>query len=156
MNSDSYLYEAPFGYLCLTRGDTGAISIDFVAPETRCVTVAPPSVFWRPYVTALAAYFEDAGTPFPFALVVKGTEFQQKVWAQIAAIPVGETRSYQDLAIALDSPRAPSARPVGEIPCRCGCLAIGWCLKMVAWAVLASAKKSGYWGLSAGYYSMRV
>lgn len=110
MNRDSYLYEAPFGHLCLTQGDAGLISIDFVAPEVACATVGAPSVFWRPYVTALDAYFEDAHTPFPFALAVKGTEFQQHVWAHIAAIPVGETRSYQDLAIALGS----HARAIGQ------------------------------------------
>lgn len=40
---------------------------------------------------------------------VSGTPFQKRVWAAIADIEPGQTRSYQDLARAL----ATSARPVG-------------------------------------------
>lgn len=39
---------------------------------------------------------------FPF-----GTDFQKKVWAEIAEIPYGQTKSYSDIAEILDScPRA--------------------------------------------------
>jgi methylated-DNA-[protein]-cysteine S-methyltransferase len=40
-----------------------------------------------------------------------GTQFQQRVWAQLRAIPPGETRSYQALATALGQPGA--ARAIG-------------------------------------------
>ncbi|MBP6115677.1 MAG: methylated-DNA--[protein]-cysteine S-methyltransferase [Neisseriaceae bacterium] len=107
----SYLYPAPFGYLRLRRSGEGISHIDFVAPDLVVKDGGEPlSAFWQPYVQALDAYFTDALQPFPFALAVTGTDFQQRVWAQIAAIPVGETRSYQDLAVALGS----HARAVGQ------------------------------------------
>ena len=40
-----------------------------------------------------------------------GTEFQQKVWAQLRAIPLGQTRSYGAIAAAVGSPKG--ARAVG-------------------------------------------
>jgi AraC family transcriptional regulator of adaptative response/methylated-DNA-[protein]-cysteine methyltransferase len=38
-----------------------------------------------------------------------GTPFQQRVWAQLRAIPKGETRSYAQIAAALGQPRATRA-----------------------------------------------
>ncbi len=111
MDGVTYLYQAPFGRLRLTRRGERLSHIDFVAPDEVETPMAEPcSAAWAPYVSALAAYFEDATEPFPFALAVAGTDFQQRVWAQIAAIPVGETRSYQDIALALGS----HARAVGQ------------------------------------------
>jgi O-6-methylguanine DNA methyltransferase len=40
-----------------------------------------------------------------------GTTFQRRVWAELGRIPFGETRSYADLARAIESPGA--ARAVG-------------------------------------------
>jgi len=41
----------------------------------------------------------------------KGTRFQQQVWAALRTIPVGQTRSYLDIAKAIGSPAA--VRAVG-------------------------------------------
>ncbi|MGB3472413.1 MAG: methylated-DNA--[protein]-cysteine S-methyltransferase [Erythrobacter sp.] len=45
-------------------------------------------------------------------LDVKGTAFQQQVWAALREIPPGETRSYGELAAALGNPKA--SRAVGS------------------------------------------
>jgi methylated-DNA-[protein]-cysteine S-methyltransferase len=42
---------------------------------------------------------------------MKGTEFQRKVWAALAEIPFGETRSYKDIAQAVKNPKG--VRAVG-------------------------------------------
>ena len=41
----------------------------------------------------------------------RGTDFQQAVWAELAAIPAGQTRTYGDVAAALGKPSA--SRAVG-------------------------------------------
>lgn len=48
-----------------------------------------------------------------------GTPFQRQVWGQLRAIPFGETRSYGDIAKALDKPGASRAvgRANGSNPC---------------------------------------
>ena len=38
-----------------------------------------------------------------------GTEFQIKVWKEIAKIPLGETRSYKEIATAIGSPNSSRA-----------------------------------------------
>jgi len=42
-------------------------------------------------------------------LDVRGTAFQERVWQQLRAIPVGETRTYAEIAEALGEPRAARA-----------------------------------------------
>jgi methylated-DNA-[protein]-cysteine S-methyltransferase len=59
----------------------------------------------------LRAYFAGALREFSLPLDMQGTEFQKRVWGQLAAIPYGETRSYLQIAQALGSPRA--VRAVG-------------------------------------------
>jgi AraC family transcriptional regulator, regulatory protein of adaptative response / methylated-DNA-[protein]-cysteine methyltransferase len=42
-------------------------------------------------------------------LDLRGTEFQREVWAQLLAIPAGKTRTYLDVAEAIDRPKATRA-----------------------------------------------
>jgi len=54
----------------------------------------------------LKEYFEGKIKDFDLPLILDGTEFQQKVWKELQRIPYGETRSYNDQAIALGNPKA--------------------------------------------------
>lgn len=59
----------------------------------------------------LAAYFDGSLRVFDLPTDPLGTEFQRAVWGQLALIPYGETRTYGEIAAALDNPRA--VRAVG-------------------------------------------
>jgi AraC family transcriptional regulator of adaptative response/methylated-DNA-[protein]-cysteine methyltransferase len=54
----------------------------------------------------LKDYFSGDLSEFSIPLDLYGTDFQQQVWAALRAIPYGETRSYQEQAIAIDNPKA--------------------------------------------------
>lgn len=62
--------------------------------------------------TELAGYFAGTLRSFSVPLACRGTPFQRRVWEQLLAIPYGETRSYEQLATAVRSPRA--VRAVGR------------------------------------------
>ena len=49
---------------------------------------------------------EQPGTASDIPLDVKGTAFQEAVWAQLRKIPPGETRSYAQIAAAAGNPKA--------------------------------------------------
>jgi AraC family transcriptional regulator of adaptative response/methylated-DNA-[protein]-cysteine methyltransferase len=49
---------------------------------------------------------------FSVPLVCPGTAFQRRVWEQLLAIPYGQTRSYEQLAVAVGHPKA--VRAVGR------------------------------------------
>lgn len=59
----------------------------------------------------LDAYFAGRLTRFDLTLAPSGTDFQLRVWTWLASIPFGETRTYGQMATALDRPKA--ARAVG-------------------------------------------
>ena len=49
---------------------------------------------------------EHPGTGGDIPLDVRGTAFQQRVWAELRKIPPGETRSYAEIAAAAGKPKA--------------------------------------------------
>ncbi|WP_297722077.1 methylated-DNA--[protein]-cysteine S-methyltransferase [Intestinimonas sp.] len=60
----------------------------------------------------LLAYFAGERRAFDLPLAPAGTDFQRAVWAALAAIPYGQTRTYGALAAAIGRPRA--VRAVGQ------------------------------------------
>jgi methylated-DNA-[protein]-cysteine S-methyltransferase len=60
----------------------------------------------------VTAYFAGKRDSFTLKLAPSGTPFQQSVWAALQRIPIGETRSYGQLAAELGNPNA--SRAVGR------------------------------------------
>ena len=58
-----------------------------------------------PLVTAVSTMVRN-GTPAEVAVDPVGTPFQQDVWSALMTIPVGETRTYSQVAAAIGRPRA--------------------------------------------------
>jgi methylated-DNA-[protein]-cysteine S-methyltransferase len=79
----------------------------------------------RQGLTELAEYLDGARRSFTVALDLRGPRFFQTVWAAVADIPYGETRTYGELARALGVPHGPravgaanAANPVAPlVPC---------------------------------------
>ncbi len=63
-------------------------------------------------VAQLRAYLAGELREFDLPMQQPGTAFQQKVWAELTAIPFGETISYAELAVRVGQPTA--ARAVGS------------------------------------------
>jgi methylated-DNA-[protein]-cysteine S-methyltransferase len=59
----------------------------------------------------LGEYFAGVRSQFELPLELRGSEFQNKVWRALTAIPFGRTISYFDLAETIGSPKA--SRAVG-------------------------------------------
>jgi methylated-DNA-[protein]-cysteine S-methyltransferase len=60
----------------------------------------------------LAEYAEGTRRAFDLPVRLEGTAFQRKVWDALAQIPFGQTRSYQDIAVAIGRPGA--SRAIGQ------------------------------------------
>ncbi len=60
----------------------------------------------------LEEYLSGKRKDFDLPLDPRGTEFQKRVWEQLAKIPYGQTRSYKDIAKALNQENA--SRAVGS------------------------------------------
>ena len=72
--------------------------------------VRPDDGTIAPWVAAALAQI-DRPSDHRLPLDVRGTAFQEKVWGELRKIPLGETRSYADIAKAVGSPGA--VRAVG-------------------------------------------
>ena len=61
----------------------------------------------------LEEYFSGARTQFTIPIAYPhGTPFQHSVWNALRDIPYGETRSYEDIAVAIGNPKA--VRAIGQ------------------------------------------
>ena len=103
------LLETPVGWLHFTGSSEGLHALRFLdsAPDLP-VAETPLLLAAR---RQLQAYFDGELTAFDLPLLPAGTPFQRRVWAALAAIPFGRTRSYGDIATALGDPK--SVRAVG-------------------------------------------
>lgn len=90
--------------------DEGLCRVQFEGPPPG--RAREPDGLLATVVTRLTEYFEGTRTEFDLPLVVRsGTDFERRVWQQIAAIGYGETKTYGAIATALGDPGA--ARAVG-------------------------------------------
>jgi AraC family transcriptional regulator of adaptative response/methylated-DNA-[protein]-cysteine methyltransferase len=57
-------------------------------------------------VARVVGFVQTPGTGLDLPLDIRGTAFQQRVWAALRAIPVGETRNYTQIAQEIGAPKA--------------------------------------------------
>ena len=99
------LYQSPLGPLSIVVDEESLVGVWF-CDQANCeqgidqikAACRPPheAVFeW------LDQYFLGEDLPIPFALSPQGTDFQKRVWAYLAQIPYGESRTYGEIARAL-------------------------------------------------------
>ena len=58
------------------------------------------------YAQQLTEYLQGEREHLTFAIEVDGTPFQRDVWHALQKVPYGETRTYSDIAIAIQKPTA--------------------------------------------------
>jgi methylated-DNA-[protein]-cysteine S-methyltransferase len=105
------LMPSPVGTLTLVASEAGLAAIlwenddpDRVRLGTMTLDEAHPVLVET--ARQLAEYFAGQRQTFDLPLDFRGTDFQKQVWEQLLAIPFGETRSYGDLARAINRPKA--------------------------------------------------
>lgn len=107
---------SPVGTLTLVAGAAGLAAILWEEDRPGRVRLGPMEESPDHPVLVeteaqLGAYFAGERTRFDLPLAMEGTDFQRRVWAQLLAIPFGETRTYGEIARAIGSPNA--VRAVG-------------------------------------------
>lgn len=74
--------------------------------------VLEPDEIIEKAIKELEEYFNGERREFDIPLHMEGTEFQKRVWNEIAKINYGETKTYGEIAKAIGKPK--SARAVGN------------------------------------------
>jgi methylated-DNA-[protein]-cysteine S-methyltransferase len=116
MNLVYKVIDSPVGELKLVASDKGLVAILWENDSPRRVRLSELVANEKHPVLVetehqLDEYFAGKRKAFSVPFDMRGTRFQQDVWAALLAIPFGETRSYGQLAKQLGNPRA--SRAVG-------------------------------------------
>jgi AraC family transcriptional regulator of adaptative response/methylated-DNA-[protein]-cysteine methyltransferase len=116
------VHASPFGDCLLGVTSRGVCALEFLQPESEGEALARLRSSWEhaelrhaPQLTASMAerIFGPRGRQqAPLALLVRGTNFQIKVWEALLRIPSGAVASYGQLARSVGAPRA--VRAVGS------------------------------------------
>ena len=113
--------DAPFAVLGVRTAGGAVTGIDYLPKGERAQ--APADALAQRACRQLERYFADPEFRFTLPLAPAGTAFRRKVWDALATIPVGESRTYGELARSLHTaPRAVGgacgANPIALIiPC---------------------------------------
>jgi methylated-DNA-[protein]-cysteine S-methyltransferase len=95
------------------EGTVDSITAIYQPHERRRESAGTPPRAVANAAKQLAEYFAGTRRSFDLPLAdVRATDFQRDVWAALVAIPYGEVRTYGDVALSVDRPRA--SRAVGN------------------------------------------
>ena len=132
------LIDTPTGEIMIVTDENGALRAlewtdltyrmtKLLGQQYRGVEIAlRPANGPENLVLAVNNYFLGELTALDGLITISGgTSFQRSVWAALRMIPVGQTRSYRDIAIAIGNPKgmraiglANGCNPIGiVVPC---------------------------------------
>jgi methylated-DNA-[protein]-cysteine S-methyltransferase len=111
---------SPIGTIWVASDKEGVCLLSFGVNEDRFLEQLSEAGFRQPrpdwavnrgVLKEIQDYFEGKLDCFTSALHARGNPFEMRVWEVLQRIPLGETRSYEEIACAVGSPRA--CRAVG-------------------------------------------
>ena len=106
--SFSAVIDTPPGRLAITTDDYNLLAIDYV--DKRTALQQPDGELACTTVEQLQRYFQDPAYTFRLPLKMAGTPHQLKVWEHLQRIKPGQTLTYGELALHINS----GARAVGN------------------------------------------
>lgn len=103
------VYPYKFGYLRINYENEKVLSFENMDENTLndSKTEFTDKVFYQ-----IKEYIKGKRKTFDFPYLLRGTEFQKKVWEELLKIPYGETKTYKEIANLIGNPNA--SRAVGK------------------------------------------
>lgn len=106
-------FESPLGLITIQANEQGILGLWFAETHPEPLASLGECDADFPLLQTAAdqvmGYFAGKRTTFTLPIAAQGTPFQQRVWQALQTIPYGESWSYQDLANAIDNPKATRA-----------------------------------------------
>ena len=150
-------YETPMGPIEIHATETAVSRVEYVEEQIgeseeergqRSGSRSPSSLqagahpLLEEVQRQLDAYFAGELRCFDLPLDLEGTPFQRQVWQQLLSVGYGQTASYQEIAVAIDNPKA--VRAVGAANGRNPVAIIVPCHRIIGSG--GRAKLTGYGG----------
>jgi len=131
----------PVGRILLHTSETQLYGVELFISNDYTDNESVLSTLAQEAVDQLSSYFIDPQSECKLKLAERGTVFQRRVWQYLQTIPPGETRTYTELAQALDT----SGRAVGN-----ACRANPFAIVVPCHRVVSKAGLGGYYGKTDG------
>lgn len=126
---DFGVHPTPFGEALVAVTDRGVCGLTFLGGRSRSEAIAELEARWpaatlresaqatRSTAARVFGQLRDDASP-PLAVLLKGTNFQLRVWEALLRIPAGSATTYEQVAIAAAAPRSirATARAIGDNP----------------------------------------
>lgn len=100
-----YFYDTILGVLGISDNGKEIIEVFYGEGNLDDSNIVETHLIKEAY-TQISLFLEGRLKEFDLPIYFEGTDFQKKVWKALADIPYGETRSYKDIAQAVESPKA--------------------------------------------------
>ncbi len=111
--TSSYTFKSPIGFLTICEENSRLTNLYLQRSESEIMKkYEHHSDFLHEAYHQLNEYFAGKRRVFELPVEGKGTAFQKAVWQELQKIPYGETRSYEDIAIAIGNKKA--VRAIGQ------------------------------------------
>lgn len=107
-----YCFSSPIGIMELCEQNQKIVRLSLLNGQTgpaMAERTGTPSELLREGERQLQEYFRGERKEFTLPLGCEGTPFQQRVWSALQDIPYGQVKSYEEIAIAIDNPKATQA-----------------------------------------------
>ncbi|MGL4606795.1 MAG: methylated-DNA--[protein]-cysteine S-methyltransferase [Eubacteriaceae bacterium] len=104
-------YETALGKIMIVEEDHAIVMVSRLVPKEYEEVEKRETTLIKEAGKQLQEYFKGTRKSFDLPLNPKGTDFQKRVWKALQEIPYGETRSYKEIAQAVENPKG--ARAVG-------------------------------------------
>ncbi|MEW4922448.1 methylated-DNA--[protein]-cysteine S-methyltransferase [Algibacter sp. 2305UL17-15] len=101
---ETCIINSPLGFIKIVGDEDGVNSVSILNSEEKITDIIPIEL--EDCVIQLNEYFEGSRKQFDLKLNAQGTDFQKKVWKQLAQIPYGKTTSYLELSKQLGDVKA--------------------------------------------------
>jgi AraC family transcriptional regulator, regulatory protein of adaptative response / methylated-DNA-[protein]-cysteine methyltransferase len=108
--------DCPFGRLLIGATDKGVCFLGFAEPDDALkgdlrrrfprARILADDDGLREILDAVLAFLKEPKQALDLPLDLRGTAFQQRVWRTLSQIPVGETRTYGEVARLMSQPKA--------------------------------------------------
>ena len=101
---DFFLFDTSLGPMALAQEGDCLTRLYLPGTPTPRLASRPTPLLLRGQ-EQLLEYLAGVRRRFDLPLAPAGAPFQRRVWRALEAIPYGQTRTYRDIALAVDCPR---------------------------------------------------
>jgi methylated-DNA-[protein]-cysteine S-methyltransferase len=107
---DYFCYQTIIGDITILADENSMTGLNFGRHLLNARNIESPLI--RKAFMQLKEYLDGSRQIFDLGLTIDGSVFQTSVWNELKKIPYGKTKTYKEIAVAINNPK--SHRAIGK------------------------------------------